>query len=434
MKNVWHFEQKKYILDFNTNPKFCLATALDRFLVFCQNQRCTNPPPHVQQILTSTLGRAIFIQKHHQKLYFPPRTSEENPRRIFASLFPPFKREYIVNPKKVAHLVSDGVIRPLQTAYVMADKEKFKNPAMERAAGIAVLLTACKVVEGGQADKTAAHGYVGQIFKDVPFSWPNIMAGFYAEVDKQLSCAKKDAGKTDSPVTAEPASPTPSDGAKGGCEPAVPSTPGTDQSSPRTKKHHRVLSGKEHKGVIANVQWLEPSDWLPFTAGPAQAYMGVAVEVLIERQENAKSVDLLEKGKELSAAFRTLITTKIADNEPHNKKRKRKEDQPVTSVPEMPKDPLFGRVVEGETGIYLVSPLTTLVSATITHLCFTPRYQEPHCIKELKAFDMVEKTTKYKAAKALKPEPQKLSAAERPGELNVYFVPWATDVDAKTVE
>jgi len=319
------------------------------------------------------------------------------------------------------------------TVYVMADNQKFKNPAMERAAGIAVLLTACKVVEGGQADKATAHGYVGQIFKDLPFSWPNIMSGFYQEVEKQLPCPK-DANKKDSPVTAEPASPTsPRDGDKGGTAPALPSA-SADPSTPRTKKHHRALSGKEHKGVIANVQWLEPCDWLAFTAGRAQAYMGVPVEVLNERQENAKNENLLEKGKELSAAFRTLITTKIADHDPTNKKRKRKEDQDVISVTEGQRDPLFGRVVEGETGIYLVSPLTTLVSASITHLCFTPRYQEPECIKELKAFDMVEKTTKYKAVKPLKPEPQKLSAAERPGEFNVYFVPWATDVDAKTVE
>ena len=68
----------------------------------------------------------------------------------------------------------------------MAAKDKFRTPAMERAAGLDVLRTACNIGAKGQADKAAAHGYVQAIFGNVPVAWPNIMSGLYQAIDQEL--------------------------------------------------------------------------------------------------------------------------------------------------------------------------------------------------------------------------------------------------------
>ena len=70
----------------------------------------------------------------------------------------------------------------------MASKELFRSPATERAAGVLVLLTACEVADGHQADKRTALAYVAAMFDNVPILWPNIMSGFYAEIDRQPGC------------------------------------------------------------------------------------------------------------------------------------------------------------------------------------------------------------------------------------------------------
>ena len=62
----------------------------------------------------------------------------------------------------------------------IAPKEAFRTPAIERAAGIAVLSTVCDATDGAQADKSVVLGYIKEIFEEVPFSWPN-MTGFYRD-------------------------------------------------------------------------------------------------------------------------------------------------------------------------------------------------------------------------------------------------------------
>ena len=79
----------------------------------------------------------------------------------------------------------------------MAANPAFKTPAMERAAGISALKTVCDMAEGQQADKCVTLGYVGAIFGDCPFSWANIVTGFYAFLDKERSTSPA------SPVTSE---------------------------------------------------------------------------------------------------------------------------------------------------------------------------------------------------------------------------------------
>lgn len=308
----------------------------------------------------------------------------------------------------------------------MAAIDQFRSPASERAAAVAVLLSACEIVDAHQADKPTAFGYVAAIFENTPFSWPNIMTGFYAEIDRQL-CLKT---KVESPTKSEPrdssSQAAASDGEKGDSEEPAPQNASPTKPT-QSKKHHRGLSGKQHKSVIENVKWLAPAEWHSFTPGAAATYLGINVDTLNERQNKAKSVDLGLKGRDLSAAIRSTITKKALPAP----KRKRQDE---VSSPDGRANPLFGKVFEDAKGIYLVTPLTTSVAASTTALTFKPKFEEPESVVHLKGFVEAEKVTKYQPSKAMQPPPQKVTCAKQPGDLNVYFVPWATDSDAMTVE
>ena len=65
----------------------------------------------------------------------------------------------------------------------MADNPIFRTPTMERAAALAVIVTACDVVEGVEADKHVVGGYHATNFDQVKFQWANVMTGFHQFID-----------------------------------------------------------------------------------------------------------------------------------------------------------------------------------------------------------------------------------------------------------
>ena len=320
----------------------------------------------------------------------------------------------------------------------MAQKDKFRTPAMERAAGLSVLWTAFEVEEGGQADKAAALGYIKAIFENVPFSWPNIMSGVYLDIDKEIQRKLKVGSPVKGIAATSPASPI--RGSQNGdgngeraaeadledSDEALHSDAATPVETPKPKKHHRTLAGKGGKAVIANVRMLDPQNWRPFNAGSAASYLGVSFDVLNERQTKARETDLGKSGRELSAEVRKAIVTKSTD--PATRKRKR-DQKPIETAPPS----IFGKLLEDEKGIYLITPVPTKVTAGANKIPFTPRIEVPAIVANCTTIvDVV--PTDYQPSRALQPPPQKLQEAQKAGELNVYFVPWATESDTLSVE
>ena len=115
---------------------------------------------------------------------------------------------------------------------------------------------------------------------------------------------------------------------------------------------------------------MEPPQWRPFVSGSAASYLGVSPEVLNERQAKAKGEDLVEQGKQLSAAVRTKIITK--DPESVSQKRKRETEQKPKGKSGCS---VFGKLVEDDKGLYLVTPVPTKVTVGASTMALIPDWK-----------------------------------------------------------
>ena len=316
----------------------------------------------------------------------------------------------------------------------MAEKQLFRTPAMERAAALGILFSAADVVEGVQA---VVLGYVSEIFASVPFSWANIMTGFHEAIDAHIKKNEKTPAMPESPEkdSGNPGSPpSQSDEDVGDSDEGAPALSGP--VTPRApKKHHRTLAGKRGKAVVQNLRWRDPCDWTAFIEGPVTKYLGVSVEVLRERQEKAKEKDLGVVGQEKAAQVRDKLTAKAGSPvATAGGKRKRTEEKVKGDSDVKPPPAILGHLFQDEKGLFLVTPVPTKVTAGATQVTFTHRVEEPGCIEHCTDLIRFQNPVVYNPKRALKPAPEKVKVAKNPGESNVYFVPWATESDAMSVE
>ena len=167
----------------------------------------------------------------------------------------------------------------------------------------------------------------------------------------------------------------------------------------------------------------------PLILGQRLPSLGVSVDVLNERQTKAGETDLGKSGRELSAEVQEGHRNQKHGS--HNPQKKKREQKPIEDEAAPPS--IFGKLLEDEKGIYLVTPVPTKVTAGANKITFTPRFEVPAIVANCPTIvDVV--PTDYQPSRALQPPPQKLLEAQNAGELNVHFAPWATESDTLSVE
>ena len=147
-------------------------------------------------------------------------------------------------------------------------------------------------------------------------------------------------------------------------------------------------------------------------------YLNVSVEELNKRQDQAKGLDLAEKGQTLSIEVRKKMATSDA---PKGDKKKRKTNPPAQGLVKG----MLGKIMEDETGVYVVTPVATEVSVSATCIKLTPEFHTPDCVKDARITVDLSEFTQYEPSRLLNPGPTKVHVATNPGQSNVYFVPWA---------
>ena len=288
---------------------------------------------------------------------------------------------------------------------MLADSMKapYRTAAMEGAAGVSAMKTVLKLEPGYQVPKPSVHAYLHHVWGDVPLSWANVCQAWYRTVDTSHSKSPEKADEKADEKSSSPATPV--------------------------RKHQRAQVGKYHVAVFDGVKMLSPEHWKPFDDNVVANYLGIAVGDVNERQTVCKGLDLVAMGVERSAEQRKKIAATPSDH-PEGKKRKRSPDEPVKNES---KPFGVGTIVTDDTGVFLLTPMKTKVTARSNLLSFTQVVPLPEQYQKLEVLVNPPETFDFVPPKPVKPRPEKLKSAETADDWNVYFVPFEVAEECNSV-